>query len=102
MGEEIFAAAVGSDEAEALSVVEPLDCSSCHLCNFLKTKNIFAQVHYIPVHLMPYYKDEGYKLDDYPKAEQYYSRCLSLPMYPTLTELEQEYVIEFVCSYYNG
>jgi len=72
------------------------------LYNFLKTKNIFAQVHYIPVHLMPYYKDEGYKLDDYPKAEQYYSRCLSLPMYPTLTELEQEYVIEFVCSYYNG
>ncbi len=72
------------------------------LYNFLKTKNIFAQVHYIPAHLMPYYKQQGFKQGDYPKAENYYSRCLSLPMYPTLSEEEQEYVIESIFSFYHG
>jgi hypothetical protein len=66
------------------------------LYNFLRTKGIYAQVHYIPVHLMPYYRQYGWKEGDFPVAEQYYERCLSLPMYPTLTNEEQEYVIEMV------
>lgn len=72
------------------------------LYNYLRTKNIFAQVHYIPVHLMPYYRRQGYAIGDFPNAETYYSRCLSLPMYPTLTDQEQEYVIQSVCEFYNG
>ena len=64
------------------------------LYDYLKTKNIFTQVHYIPVHLMPYYKQMGFKKGDFPHAESYYERCLSLPMYPTLTDDEQQYVIE--------
>lgn len=66
------------------------------LINYLRTKNIIAQVHYIPVHLMPYYQQFGWKPGDMPHAEAYYSRCLSLPMYPTLTNEEQDYVIHCV------
>ena len=69
------------------------------LYNYLREHQIFAQVHYIPLHLMPYYKQFGWKEGDMPEAERYYKRCLSLPMYPTLTEAEQAYVIEHVKRY---
>ncbi|WP_020600223.1 UDP-4-amino-4,6-dideoxy-N-acetyl-beta-L-altrosamine transaminase [Spirosoma panaciterrae] len=66
------------------------------LYDFLRTKQIMAQVHYIPVHLMPYYRQFGWKPGDFPKSEHYYARCLSLPMFPTLTDAEQQYVISCV------
>ena len=69
------------------------------LYDYLRTKNILAQVHYIPVHLMPYYRDLGFKKDDFPLAEAYYEMCLSLPMFPSLTNEEQEYVIENVLAF---
>ena len=64
------------------------------LYNYLHENGIYAQVHYIPLHLMPYYREQGNKPGDLPVAEKYYSRCLSLPMFPTLTDEEQEYVIK--------
>jgi UDP-4-amino-4,6-dideoxy-N-acetyl-beta-L-altrosamine transaminase len=66
------------------------------LYNFLRSKNIFAQVHYIPVHTLPYYRGLGWNCGDFPVVENYYSGCLSLPMYPTLTSDEQSYVIETI------
>ena len=71
------------------------------LYDFLKTVSIFTQVHYIPVHLMPYYKNLGWKKGDFPISEEYYDNCLSLPMYPSLTEQEQEYVIEQIKKFYH-
>lgn len=71
------------------------------LYNYLRTKNIFTQVHYIPSHLMPYYKNLGWNEGDMPKSEQYYRRCLSLPMYHSLENEECEYVIENVKSYFK-
>ncbi|MFZ7116292.1 MAG: UDP-4-amino-4,6-dideoxy-N-acetyl-beta-L-altrosamine transaminase [Bacteroidota bacterium] len=71
------------------------------LYNFLRTKEIFPQVHYIPAHLMPYYKAQGYSIGDFPNAEKYYSRCLSLPMYPTLTNEQQEYVIDCILGFFK-
>jgi UDP-4-amino-4,6-dideoxy-N-acetyl-beta-L-altrosamine transaminase len=59
----------------------------------LRSKGIYAQVHYIPVHLQPYYRALGWKQGAMPCAEAYYERCLSLPMFPALTDDEQEYVI---------
>ena len=53
-------------------------------------------MHYIPVHLQPYYKNFGFKKGDFPVAENYYNRCLSLPMYPALTDAEQNYVIQTI------
>ncbi len=69
------------------------------LYNYLRTKNIFAQIHYIPVHQMPYYLQFGWKEGDMPNAETYYSRCISLPMFPTLTDEEQTFVIEQIERY---
>lgn len=66
------------------------------LYEFLRTKNILAQVHYVPVHRMPYYEKLGWRAGDFPHAEAYYARCLSLPLYPTLTDEEQAYVIACV------
>lgn len=71
------------------------------LYNYLRTKNIFAQIHYIPCHLMPYYRQQGWKEGDRPVSESYYKRCISLPMYPTLSEEEQQFVIQAIGSYYN-
>lgn len=71
------------------------------LYKYLRENNIFAQVHYIPVHLMPYYRQFGWKEGDLPQAENYYKHCLSLPMYPTLAEEEQTYVIETIKSFYR-
>ncbi len=72
------------------------------LYEFLLQNGIFAQIHYVPVHLMPYYRQLGWKPSDFPKAENYYKHCISLPMYPTLTDEEQNYVIKKVLSFVNG
>lgn len=69
------------------------------LYDFLKSKEIFCQVHYIPVYQLPYYsslKSEQIKLEH---AENYYSKCLSLPIYPTLTDNEQSFVIQEIISF---
>lgn len=71
------------------------------LYNHLRDHQIFPQVHYIPTHLMPYYRDLGWKDGDMPNAEKYYSRCLSLPIYPTLQDAEQTFVVELIKSYYG-
>lgn len=70
------------------------------LYDYLKTHQIFCQVHYIPVHLQPYYKNLGYKKGDFPVVEQYYEKCLSLPMYPTLSAIEQDFVIEKIKDFF--
>lgn len=71
------------------------------LYNHLRSNDIFPQVHYIPVHLQPYYKELGWKHGDCPVAEQYYSKCLSLPMYHALTDEDQSFVIEKVVEFFN-
>jgi UDP-4-amino-4,6-dideoxy-N-acetyl-beta-L-altrosamine transaminase len=71
------------------------------LYNYLRAHNIFAQIHYIPVHLMPYYRQFGWKNGDFPISENYYKHCISLPMFPTLTHAEQDFVIETILKYYG-
>jgi dTDP-4-amino-4,6-dideoxygalactose transaminase len=71
------------------------------LYHYLQDHGIYTQVHYIPVHLQPYYKNLGWNKGDFPITEDYYEHCLSLPMYPSLKEEEQEYVIEKVKSFYK-
>ncbi|MBI2283842.1 MAG: UDP-4-amino-4,6-dideoxy-N-acetyl-beta-L-altrosamine transaminase [Bacteroidetes bacterium] len=72
------------------------------LYDYLKQKNIYCQVHYIPVHTMPYYKRLSGEKVSMPVAEQYYSECLSLPMYPTLTNEQQDYVIREIDLFFNS
>lgn len=71
------------------------------LYNHLKENGIFAQIHYYPVHLMPYYKNLGWKENDLPFVEEYYSKCISIPMYPTLTLEEQDFVIKEILEFYE-
>ena len=72
------------------------------LYNYLREHHIFAQIHYIPTHLMPYYRQFGWKEGDLPHAENYYKYCLSLPMYPTLSDGEQDFVITKIKKFYEG
>lgn len=69
------------------------------LYDVLRTNNIFAQIHYIPVHTLPYYKEIGYEGASLKNSEAYYKRCISLPMFPTLTNQEQDFVIESVLNF---
>ncbi len=69
------------------------------LYDYLRKNGIYAQVHYIPVHLQPYYQNLGWKKGDLPVAEAYYEKALSLPMYPTLSEQQQEFVIDKVIKF---
>ncbi len=71
------------------------------LYNFLRENNIFTQVHYIPVHFQPYYKKFGWQKGDFPVAEEYYEEALSLPMYPTLTDEEQNFVIDKILEFFK-
>ena len=72
------------------------------LYNYLREHQIFAQIHYIPCHLMPYYRQFGWKENDMPNAELYYKHCISLPMFPTLTDEEQDFVIEKIEQFYKS
>jgi dTDP-4-amino-4,6-dideoxygalactose transaminase len=69
------------------------------LYNYLRQHKVLAQVHYIPTHLMPYYRKLGWNEGDFPFAEDYYKTCLSLPMYPTLTDREQDMVIREILTF---
>ncbi len=67
------------------------------LYDHLRSEGIFAQVHYIPVHQMPYYVEQyGDQTGRFPNAERYYAQCLSLPMYPSLRREEQDYVLAVI------
>lgn len=90
----------GAYNAHHLFVVEVEDRKG--LYDYLRTHNIFAQIHYIPVHILPYYKEIGYGDADLSNSEDYYNKCISLPMYPTLKEQEQIFVIEKVLNYTHG
>jgi dTDP-4-amino-4,6-dideoxygalactose transaminase len=70
------------------------------LYNYLRTQNIFAQIHYIPCHLMPYYRSLGWKEGDRQASETYYEHCISLPIYPTLKEEEQNFVIQKIYEFF--
>lgn len=60
----------------------------------LRAENIGVNVHYIPVHMQPYYRSLGFEPGDFPVAEDYYSQALSLPLFPSMTAAEQHRVVQ--------
>ena len=60
----------------------------------MRAAGIGVNLHYIPVHLQPYYQNLGFKSGDFPEAESYYSQAISLPLYPTLTDEMQAKVVK--------
>ena len=72
------------------------------LYEYLKSKEIFCQIHYIPVHFMPYYKNLGWEIGDLPIVENYYKNCLSIPIFPTLEEDQINYIVETIKTFYSN
>ena len=58
-----------------------------------REKGIGVNLHYIPVHIHPYYQSMGFNLGDYPESEAYYSEAISLPIFPSMTEEQQDVVV---------
>lgn len=76
---------------------EALGVSRNFVMTQLKKQGIGTQVHYIPVHLQPYYQNcFGYKPGDFPVCEKYYEQALSLPLYPAMTNRDVAFVIRAV------
>lgn len=76
---------------------EDFKMSRLEVFNALREAGIYTQVHYIPIHLQPYYRRRfGYKPGDFPVAEEYYQECLSLPLFPRMSDDEVDRVIEVV------
>ncbi len=71
------------------------------LYDYLRRNNVFTQIHYIPIHTLPYYNNIGYDGAELFNSEKYYSRCISLPMYPSLSDKEQSYVINKINHFYG-
>lgn len=69
--------------------------------NELRKNKIGVNLHYIPVHTHPYYQVMGFAWGDFPHSERYYRRAISLPMFPTLSEQDQSYVINTVTALCN-
>jgi UDP-4-amino-4,6-dideoxy-N-acetyl-beta-L-altrosamine transaminase len=89
----------GATHARHLFVIRHRDGSQARrsLYDGLREREIFCQVHYLPVHLHPYYRDNyGYGPGDFPEAEDYYAGCLSLPCFPDLGEDDQRRVADAI------
>ncbi len=87
----------GSHSARHLYVLrlrlDELSVSRREVFLALRAKGIGVNVHYVPVHLQPYYARMGFKSNDFPEAERYYAEAISLPMFPALNGEQQQTVI---------
>lgn len=60
----------------------------------LRDKNIMVNLHYIPIHMQPFYQNMGFSEGDYPEAEKYYSEAISIPLHPSLSFEDQDFVVD--------
>ncbi len=60
----------------------------------MKEKGICLNLHYIPVHTQPYYENLGFKDGDFPNSEKYYEEAFTLPLYYSLTDEQQDYIVK--------
>jgi dTDP-4-amino-4,6-dideoxygalactose transaminase len=80
-----------------------LGFTRAQLMTMLKNEQIQTQVHYIPVHTQPFYqKNFGTAWGDFPEAEKYYQKCLSIPLYPSMTDQDIDKVIQTIKSVYGS
>ena len=77
-----------------LYMVEVLQHDRAEVFKQLQAKGIGVNVHYIPIHLQPYYQALGFKPGDFPQAEKYYQGALTLPLFPSMTDEQQDLVIQ--------
>ena len=75
-----------------LDAIAPL--THAQVFQSLRDRGILVNLHYIPVHIQPYYQAMGFRCGDYPQAEAYYKNAISIPMYPTMSDDAQTQVIQ--------
>lgn len=73
--------------------LDQIDRTHREIFEALREQGIGVNLHYIPVPAQPYYQSMGFKVGDFPEAEGYYVEAISLPMYPTMTSVQQDQVI---------
>jgi UDP-4-amino-4,6-dideoxy-N-acetyl-beta-L-altrosamine transaminase len=81
--------------------LEKIDKSHRQVFEDLRKNGIGVNLHYIPVHLQPYYQSMGFKRGDFPEAERYYTEAISLPMYQGLTNEQQDEVVHALAIVLN-
>jgi dTDP-4-amino-4,6-dideoxygalactose transaminase len=64
----------------------------------LREQGVGVNIHYIPVHMQPYYRNLGFRIGDFPISEDYYSRAISIPLFSTMTDTQQNKVIDALKS----
>ncbi len=69
--------------------------------NFLRSKNVFVNLHYLPIHLQPFYKKFGFKKKQFPVAEEYAETAMSIPIYPNLKKKDQIKIINFIKFFFK-
>lgn len=75
-----------------------IQASKRNIFENLRNNGILVNLHYIPVYKHPYYQNIGFDSDEFPEAEKYYAEAISLPMYPGLTETDQDVVIDLLTT----
>lgn len=70
------------------------DATRLEVFQALREANIGVNVHYIPIHTQPHYRRLGFKRGDFPAAEQYYAHAISLPLFPAMTDEQQDRVVQ--------
>lgn len=95
---QLPSAQAGAESAWHLYVVrvhfDRLTLSQRELFDAMRAAGVGVNLHYIPVHLQPYYQSLGFGEGDFPEAEGYFGEAVSLPLFPDLTDEQQDYVIE--------
>jgi UDP-4-amino-4,6-dideoxy-N-acetyl-beta-L-altrosamine transaminase len=82
--------------------LQKIDKSHCEVFDLLREHGIGVNLHYIPVHTQPYYRRMGFKQGDFPQAERYYAEAISLPMYQTLSDEQQDQVVSVLQKVLNA
>lgn len=99
---EILKTGQGDKNAYHLYVIKVNDRKiRLNLFDCLKNKNIYCQVHYMPVYWHPFYRGLGYKKGICPKAENFYGKILSIPIYTDLTNKEQKFIIKTIKGFFG-
>ena len=71
------------------------------LFNFLRSRNVGVQLHYMPIHMQPFYQNMGFSIGDFPHAESYSQRALSLPLFPGLELSQQRTIVQLIFEFFQ-
>ena len=74
--------------------LEKVDKTHSQIFDELRSNGLGVNLHYIPVHTQPHYQKMGFKIGDYPNAEKYYGRAISIPLFASMTYEQQDEVVE--------